>query len=197
MIRHLSVAVACGCWIAFAQAPDLSKMDIVLKSVPDGPVAVVNGQPIPGKVFKDVYMRDVLGWAQLNSRNVPDDERLGIAINSLRTLVEREVLYQEAVKRKFSVSDADLQREWAAQLEDLKKRVTKDGEPPLSEAQILERAFTTRDEALSELKRAMLVDKVRDAIIQEKGVTVSDKEVSDWFNDNKNLTRRPDMLRIQ
>jgi hypothetical protein len=197
MIRSIAVALVCGAWISFAQAPDLSNMDIVLKSVPDGPVAVVNGQPIPPRVFKDVYMRDVLGWSQINSRKVPDDERLGIAINALRMLVEREVLYQEAVKRKFSVNEPGLQKEWAEQLEDLKKRVTKEGEPPLTESQILERAFTTRDEALSELRRAMLVDQVRDAIIKEKGIAVSDREVTDWFDKNKGLTRRPDMLRIQ
>lgn len=197
MIRRLTIALAVGAWIAFAQAPDLSKMDIVLKSVPDGPVAVVNGEPISANVFKDVYMRDVLGWAQVNSRNVPDDERLGIAINALRMLVEREVLYQEAVKRGLTVNDAELQEMWKEQLEDLKKRVTKPGDPPLDEAEILKKAFTTREEALADLRKAMMVDKVREAIIKEKGVTVSDKEVADWFEKNKNLTRRPDMLRIQ
>ncbi|NUM52690.1 MAG: peptidyl-prolyl cis-trans isomerase [Candidatus Hydrogenedentes bacterium] len=197
MIRTVVFALLAGAWIALAQAPDLSKMDIVLKSVPDGPVAVVNGSPIPAEMFKDVYMRDVLGWAQLNGRNVPDDERLGIAINSLRMLVEREVLYQEAVRRKLTVTDAELQALWAEQLEDLKKRVTKEGDPPLSEAQILEKAHTTREEALTELRQAMMVDKVRDAIIEEKGITVSDQEVTEWFEKNKNLTRRPDMLRIQ
>jgi len=172
-------------------------MDVVLKSVPDGPVAVVSGVPIPGQVFKDVYMRDVLGWAQLNGRNVPEDERLGIAINSLRTLVEREVLYQEAAKRNLTVTDAELQGMWADQLKALTDRVKKEGDPPLTEAQVLERAHTSREEALADLRKAMLVDRVRDAIIAEKGVTVSDKEVTDWFDKNKDLTRRPDMLRIQ
>lgn len=197
MMRAVFAALVVGACIVLAQAPDLSKMDIVLKSVPDGPVAVVNGQPIPARVFKDVYMRDVAGWAQLNNRSVPDDEKLGIAINALRMLVEREVLHQEALKRKYTVSEADLQKEWAEQLEDLKKRVTKEGDPPLTEAQILERAYTTKAEALADLRKAMLVDQVRDAIIKEKGVTVTDAEVAKWFNENKGLTRRPDMYRIQ
>lgn len=197
MNRAIAVALLFGASVAVAQAPNLATMDIVLKSVPDGPVAVVNGQPILSRVFKDVYMRDVLGWAQLNGRNVPDDERLGIAINALRTLVEREVLHQEAVKRKMTVNEAELQKTWAEQLDDLKKRVSKEGDPPLTEPQILERAHTTRDEALAELRSAMLVDKVRDAIIAEKGVTISGQEISEWFDQNKNVTRRPDVVRIQ
>ncbi|MCC6795908.1 MAG: peptidyl-prolyl cis-trans isomerase [Candidatus Hydrogenedentes bacterium] len=196
MIRAATVLAAFGVCIAFAQAPDLSKMDIVLQSVPDGPVAVVNGHPIDARVFKDVYMRDLLGWAQLNSREVPDEERLGIAINSLRMLVEREVLYQEAVKRNLTVSDAELQKVWAEQIADLKKRVTKPGESELTEAQVLEKANTSREEALKELRYAMMVDLVRDAIIKENGVTVSDAEVTEWFGKNKDMTKRPDMLRL-
>jgi len=142
------------------------------------------------------YMRDLLGWAQINSREVPDEERLGIAINSLRMLVEREVLYQEAVRRKLTVSDAELQKTWAEQMDDLKKRVTKAGDPELTEAQVLEKAHTTREEALGELRYAMMVDLVREAIIKEKGVTVSDAEVTEWFNANKEITKRPDMLRV-
>ncbi|MBM3290979.1 MAG: hypothetical protein FJY92_12585 [Candidatus Hydrogenedentes bacterium] len=197
MIRFTLLVLAVGAAVALAQAPDLGAMDIVLKSVPDGPVAVVNGQPVPGQVFKDVYMRDVLAWAQINGKNVPEEERLGIAINALRTLVEREVLYQEAGKRKLTVTDAELEGLWTEQLDALRKRVTREGDPPLTEAQVLEKAHTTREEALADLRKAMLVDKVRDAIIAEKGVTVSDQEVTDWFNKNKDVTRRPDMLRIQ
>ncbi|HRI87679.1 MAG TPA: peptidyl-prolyl cis-trans isomerase [Candidatus Hydrogenedentes bacterium] len=189
------VVVSCG---ALAQAPDLSKMDVVLKAVPDGPVAVVNGQPIPARVFRDLYMGEVIRWAATNqSRDVPDDDRLGIAIHSLRVLVEREVLYQEAQKRNISVSDADLQAKWKSEFEDLRKRVSKEGEAPLTEAQVLERANTDRNEALSELRKAMMVDLVRQALIKEKGVTVSDAEVSAWFNENRKSTSRPDMLHLK
>jgi len=183
---------------ASAQAPDLNRMDLVLQSVPDGPVAVVDGKPIRPEVFKDLYMGEVMRWAQMNgNQNVPDDERLGIAMNSLRVLIEREVLYQEAAKRKITVSDADLQEKWKSEIADLTKRVTKDGEPVPSEADVLKRANTTKDEALAELRRAMQVDQVREQIMKEKGVTVTDQEVADWFAKNKNMTRRPDMLHLK
>src|SRR6185295_18675869 len=147
--------IACALPVAWAAAPDLSNMDIVLKSVPDGPVAVVNGQPINSSTFKDLYMGEMVRWGKVNSRNIPDDERLGIAANSLRMLIEREVLYQEAVRRKLSVSDTELQAKWKSEFDDLKKRVTKDGDPPLSEDEVLKRANTTRAEAMNELRRAM------------------------------------------
>ncbi|MDP7640673.1 MAG: hypothetical protein QGG73_13345, partial [Candidatus Hydrogenedentes bacterium] len=38
-----------------AQAPDLTKMDVVLRSVPDGPIARVNGVSITATVFIKLY----------------------------------------------------------------------------------------------------------------------------------------------
>jgi len=195
----VSAVLALGAsYCAWAQAPDLGNMDVVLKSVPDGPVAVVNSVPIPARVFRDLYMGEMMRWAVAHGgSNVPDDERLGIAINSLRVLVEREVLYQEALRRKISVSDAELQAKWKTEFDDLKQRMTKPGETPPSDDVVLERANTTRDEAQAELRKAMMVDAVRDALIKEKGITVSDAEVAKWFDANKNLTRRPDMLHLK
>lgn len=186
---------------ARAQAPDLEKMDIVLQAVPDGPVAVVDGKPVKPEVFRDLYMGEKVRWMVMSGKKdmnaLPDEELLGIGLNSLRVLIEREVLYQEALKRKISVTDADLQARWKSEMADLTKRVGKEGEPALSEADVLKRAGTTKDEAQSELRKAMIVDLVRDQIMQEKGVKVTDQEVADWFANHKTSTRRPDMLHMK
>jgi len=194
----LSIVLTLAGVVTQAQAPNLELMDIVLKSVPDGPVALVNGKPISPQEFKDLYMGEVLRWAQLNpGREVSDEIRLGIALNGLRMLIEREILYQEAQKRKLTVSESELEAKWQEELDTLRKASTGNGDATLSEAEILERAGATRQEAFAELRKAMLIENVREAIVKEKGVTVSDQEVKAWYDQNRDLTRRPDTMHLK
>lgn len=184
--------------VVYAQAPNLELMDIVLKSVPDGPVAIVNKQAISAQEFKDLYMGEVLRWAQLNpGKPVDDQTRLGIALNGLRMLIEREVLYQEAVARKLNIPQAELEAKWQEELDALKKAASKDGNAELTEADLLKKAGATREEALAELRKALLVETVRESIMKDKGVTVTDQEVSQWYEENRDLTRRPDMMHLK
>ncbi|HIJ74078.1 MAG TPA: hypothetical protein HPP83_08245, partial [Candidatus Hydrogenedentes bacterium] len=44
---------------ASGQAPDLANMDLVQKSVPDGPVAKVNGVNIGAEEFKALYKGEI------------------------------------------------------------------------------------------------------------------------------------------
>ncbi len=193
-----AVFVAMAGLVAYAQAPNLDLMDIVLKSVPDGPVALVNSEPISAQEFKDLYMGEVLRWAQLNpGKEVTDEVRLGIALNGLRMLIEREILYQEAQKREFTVSDAELEAKWQDELDTLKKSGSGDDDANLTESEILKRAGATREEALAELRKALLIEKARQAIMNEKGVSVSDQEVKDWYAKNSDRTRRPDMMHLK
>lgn len=181
-----------------AQAPNLELMDIVLKSVPDGPVAIVDGTAVSAQEFKDLYMGEVLRWAQLNpGQDVTDEVRLGIALNGLRTLIEREILYQEAQRRKMTIPETELEAKWNDELESLRKISSEDSGGNLSESEILKRAGATREEALAELRKALLIEKVREQIMKDKGVSVTDAEVKTWYDENRSQTRRPDMMHLK
>ncbi|GMU91500.1 MAG: hypothetical protein AMXMBFR4_05580 [Candidatus Hydrogenedentota bacterium] len=196
-VAALACVAACATPVC-AQAPDLRLMDLVLKAVPDGPVAQVNNVPISAQSFKDLYMGEVLRWAQLNpGENVGDDIRLGIALNCLRALVEQEVLYQEAQRRKLTVSTAEFQERWAKEMDGYRRVTSKEGESNLSEEEVLKRANATREEAQAELRRALLIEKMRDQIIAEAGVKVTDQEVNEWYAQNRSVTRRPDMIHLK
>jgi len=194
----LALYTSVGPLSAQAQAPDLRLMDLVLKAVPDGPVAQVNNVPVSAQEFKDLYMGEVLRWAQLNpGEEVGDDIRLGIALNCLRVLVEQEVLFQEAQRRKLTVSPAEFQDRWEREIEGYRHVTAKDGESNLSEAEVLKRVNSTKEEAQAELRRALLIEKMRDQVIREAGVKVSDQEVNEWYAQNRSLTRRPDMIHLK
>jgi len=52
------IGLICG-WGVVGQAPELERMDIVLKAVPNGPVARVNGAMIDAEEFKDLYIGEL------------------------------------------------------------------------------------------------------------------------------------------
>ncbi len=54
--------------MCYAQAPDLARMDIVERSVPDGPVALVLGTPISREEFLSRYRIELLEYAATTGR---------------------------------------------------------------------------------------------------------------------------------
>ena len=181
-----------------AQAPDLERMDLVLRSVPDGPVAIVRGEPIPNNQFRDLYVGEVVRLHRSNPNiEVSDVERIQVAMASLRILIEREVLYQEAVKRKFTVSDADFQTAWQEEMDRMRQPLAQEGQAGPTDDEILEMAGTSREDAEAELRKALLMEKMRDTIMKEKGVSVSDAEVRAWLDQNKGELRRPDVIHLK
>lgn len=197
--RVVAVAVAvCAGLSSWAQAPNLEMMDLVLKAVPNGPVALVRGEPVSNDEFRDMYVGEIIRYDQLNpGKNVDDGVRLGIALNCLRALIEREVLAQEAFKRKIAIPDAKLQEAWQIEMKKLQEALVRDGRTINSEADVLKEAGTTKDKALSELRKALMIEELRRQLMTESGVNISDADVRKWYDENRSSTRRPDQLHLK
>lgn len=192
------LAVCCWALPALAQAPPLEKMDLVLKSVPDGPVAKVNGVNISAAEFSRLYRTEIAALVmQAEQKPVPDQVRIETGLQCLTVLVQREILLQEARKRKLSVTDQELQRAWEDQLQRAARSVTKPSETAPTEAELLEWTGLTRDQALAEVREEMLIEKARQAILAEKGVTVTNAEVEAFFKEKKHLFKRPDQCHVK
>ena len=182
---------------AMAQAPDLSKMDIVLKSVPDGPVARVGETYLGAEEFKDLYLSEVTRIQALSpGETLADIDRIEVAMRCLRILIERSILLQEANKRSLKVPDAELQEEWKQQIARFGKGLSQDESKPLTEEQVLKIAQTSREEALDDLRETMLIEKMRDKIMEERGVKVTDAEVEAFYKENKGEEETADQVRI-
>lgn len=212
MIVRIPVVMSCLVVLAgaaaFAQAPDLEHMDLVLRSVPDGPIAKVNGVNIAREEFVHMYQGEILSMiAQRHSFDIPDRARVAAAVSTLRLLVEHELLCQEAVKRKYSVSDEEVKTQWTNTIEDLKKRVARakgDGsaqggsaQEGLSEEAILKRANTTKEKALEDLRKELLAQKMRDKIVEDSKVAMTDEEIAKFFDENKDKFKQPEALHLQ
>ncbi|NIA13031.1 MAG: hypothetical protein GWP08_03040 [Nitrospiraceae bacterium] len=188
----LACSLALVALAARAQIPDLTKLDLVMRSVPDGPVAKVNGVNITREEFVGLYQNKLASiMMRLQSTNVPDRVRLQTGLRAVGILVQRELLFQAAVERGLKATDAEVEERWADELKGLKKFTAKDEAGEINESEILERAGTSREQVIEQLRKAILIEKMRDAIAKDKGVAVSEAEVTKFYNENKDLFKRP------
>jgi len=193
----LAWGLGCACG-AFGQAPDLEHMDFVLKSVPDGPIAKVNGVSVPANEFSALYQTELAKLAvRSGKRVVPDRVRLETALRSVTLLIQREILAQEAAKRKLTVTDEQLEQAWHDEIERVGKALQRESDKPPTEEEVLAVAGLSREEAMMEVRKEMLILKVREAIVEETGVTVTDPEVDAFFDENKALFVQPDHCHVK
>jgi peptidyl-prolyl cis-trans isomerase C len=173
-------------------------MDFVLKAVPDGPVARVNGVDISRDEFAGLYTQQI---AMLEHRaqpeKVPDYARLDTGLACVRMLIQRELLYQEARRRKIDVAEADLDKRWNDEIARMKKAFaggSANSDP--SEEEILQTAGATRDSARAELRKAIAIEKMRAALAEQQELDVSESEIKKFFDEHGSEFKRPDKVHL-
>ncbi|GJM27121.1 MAG: hypothetical protein DHS20C16_35360 [Phycisphaerae bacterium] len=180
------------------QAPDLQRMDFVLRSVPNGPVALVHDVAIEPDAFRDFYIGELVHWDKANpGKEVTDQLRIGIALRVLRQLIQQEVLLQEADRRGVTVSANELNERWSAEFAKIKQSLPPAERETLSDEQVLQKLGATRDEARKDLHRVLLIGKMRDKIIADAGVTVTDEQLAEWYAANEQLSNRPETIHVK
>jgi parvulin-like peptidyl-prolyl isomerase len=180
-----------------AQAPDLSTLDIVERSLPDGPVALVDGSPVPRDEFLFLYQAQLGAVAlQTRTRNLPDSARVKTALRCLADLVQREVLYQEGLRRGIKVSDADVRAEFDKRIKGLQDQARKHDAQVPSEAEILSRTGESREAAFSDIRRSMTIRRTREAIAKDKKIAVADADIKKFYQENPAFFERPSRVHL-
>ncbi len=187
----------CAAAPVLAQAPDLKKMDIVERSTPNGPVAFVDGVPIGRDEYINTYQKHVAEVVMLTHDKAPTDEfRVRAGLTTLGELIRRQILVAEGAKRGVKVSDAEAEAAYAEKLKRFQEEMKKpDGSAP-SEQDVLKTAGQTREEARNSMRRQLLEDKMAVEIAREKGVKVTDKEVSDFYTKKPELFKRNGQMHL-
>jgi len=183
---------------AWSQAPDLSRMDIVQRSVPDGPVAIVRGTPIDRDAFLAYYENELVTLAEMTQqREFPDSERVKVGIGCLAKMVQRELLYQEANRRKIKVSDEVVRRAYEHDLATLKERFQRKDGQPITDADIVKITGQSLEAIRASVRRSLLIDAVSDQIAEEQKVKVTDKEIEQFRAEHPELFERPASVRLR
>lgn len=200
MNRNIAALVVlfagCAC-IAGAQAPDITRMDVVERSVPDGPVAIVDGVSIEGKEFVQDYRRHLHNvMSMVGDPDVNDEFRVRAGLTILGDMIRTEILLKEAQRRKIDVPEAEVQAEYKKKMDYFSKMLEKEGSTSPSEAQILEKAGQTREEALDSLRRQLLVAKLSEQIAKEEGVKVTNQDAKKYYDENPQLFQVPGSVHL-
>ena len=197
-VTILLILACVGAIAAPAQAPDLSRLDVVERSVPDGPVALVQGSPISREEFLFLYRTQLaMATAQQRGEEVSTNERVRTGLRCLGELMQREILYQEAKKRALTVPESAIDEAFAEKLERLRTHMEQRADQKLSKEDVLERTGQTEEEARESLRKSLLVQKAWDAISEERGVSVPEADIERFYNERPELFRRPSRLHLR
>lgn len=182
---------------AGAQAPDLSKMDIVERSTPDGPVAIVEGLPIDREDFLRTYERHVAEVSRFaGQKAMGDEDRVRIGLTTLGELIRREILVKEAARRGLKAPEGEVDKAYTEKLKRFTEELKAAGKESASEQEVLALAGQTREEARESIRRQLLEIEVARALQKERGGTVTDKEVREFFDKRPEAFKQPGGARI-
>jgi parvulin-like peptidyl-prolyl isomerase len=182
-----------------AQAPDLQSMDIVTRSIPDGPVARVGKTSIEKIDFMLLYQSELNAYVEGNpDKKLNDGQRVRIALLCINILLEQELLYQESILKKITVEEAEVKRRANEQFDRLKEGFEKQAGRDVTEAEILERlGFEKRSEIDFEIKRSLLISAMRNKILIENEESLSDEIVQEFYQKNKDNMILPAGLHLK
>jgi peptidyl-prolyl cis-trans isomerase D len=140
-------------------------------------VASVNGKGIT----KETYYKEMQRFYQVlrNSlgKNFNDEAIKGLNLEQmvLNTLIEREILFQEAKRQKIRITDQELQKKIKS-LADFQKEGKFDMETYRA---LLDWSGYTPQKFEKELLRDMSINKLKDAILE--GIKLSEEEIRDEY----------------
>lgn len=193
----LTAVLALLAGAAGAQAPDLSRMDIVERSTPDGPVAIVEGVPIGREDFLRTYERHLAEVSRLaGQKALRDEDRVRIGLTTLGELIRREILVKEAGRRGLKVPEGEVDKAYTEKLRRFTEELKAAGKASPTEQEVLALAGQTREDARESIRRQLLEIEAARALQKERGGTVADKEVREFFDNRPEMFKQPGGMRV-
>lgn len=148
------------------------------RAAPENVAATVNGHPISYAELDKKYQSTFMSSAERPS----DDQMMIQKLEVLRTLVDAEIMLQRAEKLGLMATDADVESKFA----ELKAPYTQEE----FQRQLASTKMTVED-MKSQLKRDLSVQKLFNKEITSH-ISISDKDVSDFYNANKSSFNFPE-----
>jgi len=153
------------------------------KTPPANTLALVNGIAVT-KSQLDMELKRVEKQAQMNSKPISDRNKIKNEL--LETLINRELLYQESLKKGYGVQPAELDSEF----ETIKARFAsqKGFQQALTDMDISEEDFK------EQVKRGMSIQKLLEKELYNK-LEVSEQESRSFYDNNPNFFQKPEQVR--
>ena len=196
MNSSIKITLLCLIFLVFsiapgiAQAPDLSGMDILERSVPAGPVAFVDERPLDRERYLRYYRSRIkLIEIEAKGKEISDAMRVKTGLQSLWDLIEREILLQEADRRGIRVSESEIDQRYMEEISNFQVHFTKSGSS-LSEAEVLSKIGKSREGMRQDVTEVLQIQRVRDAISTENPPKVTEEEITAFYDARPELFQR-------
>jgi len=179
-----TAAAMCSFFVAAALAlPDLASAQVT------GLAARVNGRPITNERLERFFEE----YAAEKGRNVaairqPDTFKR-LKREALEALVEQEVLYQEAERRRLTATEAEAEQAVAV----LRAQFTKPG----SFGRRLQRGGFDERSYREYVRRQLSIRRVLDQEVAAAGLGVSDEEARGFYRSRPDLFVEPEQVRVR
>ncbi len=148
-------------------------------------IAIVNGK----KISKEKYEREFANLKRriaASGRRLTPIQELELKKNLLESLINRELLYQQSQKVGITVGQEQIEKQLVA----VKKHYPDDA----TFKKALEKAHYTESGIKDQLRRAIAIEKFIDQELKSK-IQITDKDVRDYYDNHKDLFRRPAQIR--
>lgn len=186
---------------ARAQAPDIDSMDIVTRSVPDGPVAIIGKATVERIDFVLLYQAKLAQYAARSEKEVvaiDDMDRVKIGLASMTELIEQELLYQYALEQGITVEKDVVKEQAQRQYDILKENFTEAAGREVTDAEILQRlSYEKRSDIDDEVERSMIVTKMREQIVREHVTNMTPEELDRIYEKNVDKLVKPEMIQLK
>jgi len=149
-------------------------------------VAKVNGTAITEAQVNAALSRKISSTSF--HRNIPEEKLAKLKEDVLEELIEEELMYQDAVGKKVSVSDEEVN----AGYHEIEGRFA--GKEALRDA--MKKAGTNEKKLKQQIRRDILVRKIREREIDNKA-DVSEEEARDYYERNRKNFKDPGRLKLR
>jgi peptidyl-prolyl cis-trans isomerase SurA len=144
--------------------------------------ATVNGKEIKRADVEKVFQ----GRAKQSNQSPSPEEAQTLRLEILRQLINEEILMQQAIKDGLEATEAEIQTKFT----DVRKNFTEE-----SFQKFLKDRGLTADDIREELKKSSTIEKLYNKEVTSK-ISVSDAEISDYYNKNKQNYNLPETWRV-
>ncbi len=150
----------------------------------DGPVAMVNGAPVPREAFNRVFVQTLERY-QRAQHDVKPALRERLKDNIVQRLVEQAIIEQRAKKMEVALDPGEVEASW-------QQHKSRYGSEEAFTA-FLERAGTTAED----VRETFAHNALREALFSRvaAGVEVTDEEIKSFYEENRSRYDEPEMVR--
>ncbi|MBI1317473.1 MAG: hypothetical protein GC168_00805 [Candidatus Hydrogenedens sp.] len=182
----------------FAQAPDLSKLDVVERAVPAGPVAIVDKSVVSREEYLTAYRAQIAQLsAMAGADRVDDTIRARTGVTVLANLITEKVLLEEAYRRGISVTDAEVNAQYNKEIADLQANLVQESGEAVTEADLLQQSGQTKADLLESIRKGLLIQGVRTQLAKGVDTKVPEADIKKFYDARIDQFTRPGGVHIK